>query len=307
MLTPPFPELASAARAVGHTLFIFDGDGPLRRNWPLVRVGDRVIPSIALSATMLADGVKAPDVQQNVPGCPALIAWRGPAQSAAGRPTFESFSFYDLFYSQQQVLEQQKPQIDPATFRDRIVIIGVTAQGLHEVFTTPFGEGSIAGPEVHANIIDAWQQHRALTRAPLWQRVAITIALASIVGLIGYLANAWVTAAAAVALAAAFAWISVLLFARGSWISVTAPGLALVFAYVGDLAWKLVVEGREKRQIKKLFSRYVAKDVYEQLLADPVARGAWRQAPQHDRALLRRARLHHALRKGPARGRRRAS
>jgi adenylate cyclase len=30
-----------------------------------------------------------------------------------------------------------------------------------------------------------------------------------------------------------------------------------------------VIEGREKRQVKKLFSRYVAKDVYDQLLADP--------------------------------------
>jgi adenylate cyclase len=45
--------------------------------------------------------------------------------------------------------------------------------------------------------------------------------------------------------------------------------LALVFAYVGDLAWKYFVEGREKRQIKKLFSRYVSKDVYDQLVANP--------------------------------------
>ena len=45
--------------------------------------------------------------------------------------------------------------------------------------------------------------------------------------------------------------------------------LALVFAFVGDLAWKYVVEGREKRQVKKLFSRYVSKDVYDQLVANP--------------------------------------
>ena len=40
-------------------------------------------------------------------------------------------------------------------------------------------------------------------------------------------------------------------------------------AFVGDLAWKYFVEGREKRQVKKLFSRYVSKDVYEQLVANP--------------------------------------
>ena len=45
--------------------------------------------------------------------------------------------------------------------------------------------------------------------------------------------------------------------------------LALIFAFVGDLAWKYVVEGREKRKVKKLFSRYVSKDVYDQLVANP--------------------------------------
>ena len=58
-------------------------------------------------------------------------------------------------------------------------------------------------------------------------------------------------------------------FARGIWIPVTVPTLAIVFAFVGDLAWKYIVEGREKRQVKKLFSRYVSKDVYDQLVADP--------------------------------------
>ena len=45
--------------------------------------------------------------------------------------------------------------------------------------------------------------------------------------------------------------------------------LTLILAFVGDLAWKYFVEGREKRQVKKLFSRYVSKDVYDQLVANP--------------------------------------
>jgi adenylate cyclase len=38
---------------------------------------------------------------------------------------------------------------------------------------------------------------------------------------------------------------------------------------VGELAWQYFVEGREKRQVKRLFSRFVPRDVYNQLLADP--------------------------------------
>ena len=55
------------------------------------------------------------------------------------------------------------------------------------------------------------------------------------------------------------------------WVSLAVPLLAIGLAFVGDLAWRYFVEGREKRKVKRLFSRYVAKDVYDQLLADPRA------------------------------------
>jgi adenylate cyclase len=47
------------------------------------------------------------------------------------------------------------------------------------------------------------------------------------------------------------------------------PIVAIGLAFVGDLAWEYFVEGREKRQVKRLFSRYVPKNVYDQLMADP--------------------------------------
>ena len=37
-LTPPFPALARAARSIGHSLVVFDADGPLRRVVPFVRI-----------------------------------------------------------------------------------------------------------------------------------------------------------------------------------------------------------------------------------------------------------------------------
>ena len=108
-----------------------------------------------------------------------------------------------------------------------------------------------------------------MTRAPAAVTVGLVIAAVAIVGVAGSYLNAWLTGAVASVFAALLVWQSVALFARGIWIPVTVPALALIFAFVGDLAWKYVVEGREKRQIKKLFSRYVSKDVYDQLVANP--------------------------------------
>ncbi len=269
LLRPPFPALAAASRGIGHTLFILDPDGPVRRIAPVVQVGARTIPSLALATTMAAGAVVNAEARIDHGQCASLVAWRGPAQNVAGHPTFSSYSFYDIFDSQQQILEGRKPDVNPAAFKDRIVVVGGSGAGLKEVFTTSFPAGAIDGPEVHANVIDALLANRSIHRAPGWVTVAMTVAAAVLVGIAGLYLNAWLTGAVAIALGALLAWQSLAFFGRGLWLPVTVPGLALVFAFVGDLAWKYVVEGREKRQVKKLFSRYVSKDVYDQLVADP--------------------------------------
>jgi adenylate cyclase len=63
--------------------------------------------------------------------------------------------------------------------------------------------------------------------------------------------------------------VSIVLFARGLWLPLVPPGLALSVSAIGGLAWQYFVEGREKRQVTQLFSRYVSKDVFEQVLANP--------------------------------------
>ena len=234
-----------------------------------MQVGDRTIPSLSLAAITAAGATAAPAVSVDQGQCAALVPWRGPAENANGLPTFTSYSFYDLFRAQQQVYEGQKPDIDPSLFRDRIVIVGVNADGLHEVFTTPFPAGEINGPEVHANMTDAMLANRSIVRSPAWVTVALTVAGAGVVGVAGRYLGAWLTGAVALAAAALLVWQSLVWFARGFWVPVTAPALAIVFAFVGDLAWKYVVEGREKRKVKKLFSRYVSKDVFDQLVANP--------------------------------------
>ena len=269
-LTPPFPALAAVSKGIGHTLLPLDANGAVRRLPPIVQVGERVFPAMS-AAMVMAAGLKpvlAPRIDETQ-HCNVMIPWRGPAENANGQPTFASFSFYDVFYAEQQMLEGQKPAIDPSQFKNRIVVVGATAEGLNEAFTTSFARGEINGPEVHANMVDALLAHRMLNRAPGWVTTAWVVAAVATVGVAGAFLNAWLTGLVSALFAAMLVWQSLRLFANGTWIAVVVPLFALVLAYVGDLAWKYFVEGREKRQVKKLFSRYVSKDVYDQLVANP--------------------------------------
>jgi adenylate cyclase len=291
----PYAELTDAAAAVGHNWAIYDADGPVRRTAPFVRVGDVGVPSLALATVMLAGGVpreairrehdtlkvgpaSAPLVFAEIPnfyGSPTtaqrmLIRYTGPVLKDAVA-TYRDYSFYDLFYAEQQILAGEKPVVDPAVFRDKIVIVGTTAAGLHDLFTVPFAEGSMPGMQVHANIIDNLLSQRFMRPAGAGWNLAALVACALAVGLAGVSLAVWPALGVAALVALATGWMAVGLFAQGVWVEVAAPLLAVVLAAFGGTAYQYVVEGREKRQVKRTFSRFVSKDVYEQLVAQPEA------------------------------------
>ncbi|HTU99683.1 MAG TPA: CHASE2 domain-containing protein, partial [Luteitalea sp.] len=145
-MSGPFPGLGEAARALGHNIMLEDDDGPVRRVIPFIRREGLYLPSFGIAAAQIALGLPSTSVRLEgdalvlgttrlpapvveVPqfdaqpgpvayGRRSLIRYRGPATLADGRtPTYRAYSFYDLFYSEQQLLEGQKPLIDPATFK----------------------------------------------------------------------------------------------------------------------------------------------------------------------------------------------
>lgn len=295
VLTPPFPELARAARGIGHTFFAADPDGPWRRFVPFVDLDGQTVPSLPVAAALALSGTtpadvrvdvdalqlgraRVPLVRQVVPDYDGpshevrrgLVPFRGPTRRADGTPTFRSYSFYDLFYAEQQMLAGETPAIAPDTFRDRIVVVGVTASGLKDVFTVPFGEGAMPGAEVHANVLDGLLSGRSIAPSTPVAEVGLILAAALAVTLSGAVVTAaWPTALVTAAVGVLVVWGTTQALADGLALPLVAPGLALVLALLADLSWKYLVEGREKRRVKRLFSRYVSRDVYAQLMARP--------------------------------------
>ena len=266
VFVPPFEQLDAAARNVGHTLMRRDEDGPLRRYHPFAKVGEHVVPSLAMAAAMLVAG--RTNLVPAGAACPPLIPYRGPTVGAAKQLTFNDHSFYTLFVAEQQLLAGVAPEVDPGIFKDKIVVVSATASGTYEVQSTPFAQG-ITGGEVHANIIDGLLRGRSITPAPWTTSVVVTVAGAGLVAASGAILGVWPLVAFSLALTTALTWGAVALFRSGTWLPLVMPALAIGLAFVGQLAWEYFVEGREKRQVKRLFSRYVPRDVYEQLMADP--------------------------------------
>jgi adenylate cyclase len=294
LLFPPFEPLAGAASGFGHNLVVLDPDGPLRHAVPFVRAGDRVLPSLGLAVALRAGGIDPERVQaedgairlgdRRLPVTTrrvrtaagdatyqwALINFRGPAllDDLKSRP-YPKYSFFDLLYSNEQLLAGEPPDIDPAVFKDKIVFVGVTAAGLFDVFETPFAGGRMPGIQVHAAVADDVLSNRFLASAGNGVRVASVFFCAVAIGLLAAMVPAWWATAIAVAAVAVLGLAATRLFAAGSWINLSQPVLAAAMALFGGVGYQYFVEGREKRKVKRLFGQYVSKDVFEQLVAHP--------------------------------------
>ncbi len=291
----PYEELARASRALGHNLLIYDADGPLRRVAPFVRVGGWHVPSLPVAAAALVLGVRPESVTvdqgglrlgpRTLPLLPprilpsfygqrrlarrALVSYPGGVFDEKRQvPTFKEYSFNDLFLSEEQIQAGQKPLVDPAVFRNAIVVVGTTAPGLSDLFTVPFA-GRMPGMQVHASVIDGILSSRFLVPAPAWVNLAVLLAAGLLAALAVTILGVWRGLAAAAALAAALVGGSVYEFSHGTWLRLIDPSVGIALAAFSGVAYQYLVEDREKRKVKRLFSRYVSRDVCEQLMADP--------------------------------------
>ena len=179
IIATPYQALAESAAGFGHNLVVLDGDGPLRHTVPFVRSNGVDIPSLGLIGAVRALGLHPASVHvendtlrigdraltlsrrrtRNATGEQtyqwALIDFRGPAllDDLKSRP-YPSYAFFDLLYSEQQILDGQKPNVDPSVFKNKLVFVGITATGLSDAFETPFSRGNMPGMQVHAGVAD---------------------------------------------------------------------------------------------------------------------------------------------------------
>ncbi|HEX6975053.1 MAG TPA: CHASE2 domain-containing protein, partial [Vicinamibacterales bacterium] len=281
LVLAPYDALTRAANEIGHNYLKLDRDGPARRIAPFVINKGRVLPSLGMAAAIAVMKIQPGEVSIAGPSSirirdrtiplidrEMLINYRVPALVHNQRP-FKNYEARTIIASEDQLLGGEKPLVDPAEFKDKIVFIGTSASGLADVFQTPFGKATMPGIQLHASIADSVLSNRFIREAGTASQVATTVVAAIAVGLATVLLPFTAAAFAALAAVGAWTWASLALFRDGLWIALVQPIGAIAVALFGGTAYRYFVEDREKRKMRHLFGRYVAKDVCEQLIANP--------------------------------------
>ncbi len=262
--TQNLPELVSAARGLGYFNFFPDADGIFRHAPLAIRFGDRVTMPLSLAMLQLYWPDRPPAIRFGAAGVDSvrlgplalpveedgqlLIGYRGPGGTLR-------------HISAAAVLAGRVP---PETFRDKLVLVGVTAVGVGDVRAAPF-DAVFPGVEIHATVLDNILRQDFIYR-PRWvgsvhaglADVAVIFALVLVLDLA--LNPLRGRAGALVALSALAAYLagSQLLFTRtGAALSVAYPALAIVLTYLAISVQHYVVVDREKRHTRRVLDLYL--------------------------------------------------
>jgi adenylate cyclase len=263
--------LTDAADASGFFTVTSDRDGVVRRVPLMIRCGQDLFPHLAvLSAWHFLDRpqliVKVPrygvaGIQMGAGFIPTdengqmRINYLGPPK------TFPHYSITDI-------LNGRTPA---GTFTDRIVLVGATAVGTHDLRATPLSP-VFPGVEIHANIIDNILTGRFITK-PHWAKIFDLIAIVFI-GLLPGLYLSRVKAAPGFIITLGLFAVHILatrwLFVHLSlWLNMIYPLLSLTISYSFITVFRYTTVERERRRIKGTFRQYVAPLVIEEMLKNP--------------------------------------
>jgi adenylate cyclase len=274
--------LALDEAGAGHGVFSVSSsfiDG-IVRDVPMVLIADgKRHPSLSLETLRISQGARSIQIQVD----PAIGIKELRMRPRGSRdyyvvPTDERgrIKVYYTPYSEYRrnyvsFVDVLNGTLDPARIKDKLVLIGTSAQGLRDIRATPL-DAVVPGVEVHANILENVIFNTALTRtlqAQTYEIIAFVVAGLLII-IITPMVNARVGAVTFMVIAGALAWWSWNAFDQHRELYDPVFPIVVAFLFYSFLTYaSFIREESQRKQIRGAFSQYLAPAVVEQLARDP--------------------------------------
>ncbi len=155
------------------------------------------------------------------------------------------------------------------TFKDKIVVVGSTAQGAHDMRNTPF-DSAQPGLEVHATVIENIINQDFIKKTmtvPEYDYLAV-IVLGLIIAFIIPRAGAVAGLASTALVITLYTYLCMWLFSNyGLWVNMVYPIIGVILLYASLTTWHFLVEEKNKRFLHSTFSSYLSPELIDDMVA----------------------------------------
>ncbi len=246
----PLPQFTANAAGVGHINVVSDSDGSVRRVPMAIAYGDQMFPSYPLELLRVYLGLDSKDLQLAKNERVILgkieapldqtglmnVTYRGPEK------TFFFYSFFDVL----------NDKVNGDRFKDRIVLLGPTAQGLDTRWVTPAGR-NFNSAELTANVIENLLNKKFLTR-PTWARGAEFLLIVLVGIFVSFMLPQLKAGMGAIVSAAVLVVLLItgmyLFVSQSQWLKVTYPSVLLAAGYTIIVTKRFLTTEKRKELVE---------------------------------------------------------
>jgi adenylate cyclase len=268
----PLPEFQEAARTLAVTNFESDPDGIARRVPLVYQFNKQFIPYFGLANYMVDKNIPLSQLSDVVKDIPVsndgyfLIYWYGRGGTEG---VFRNYPIATVVNSALKYRAGVAPLLSPSLFKNKEVIIGGTAPGLLDMRSTPFTSlEAYPGMEIHATMLSNLLNEHYLRELPRWLAYSLIVLLSLLSAVIFFrirrLSAAIVTF---LVIVAAFVGLTFLLFYNEKlWLPMVTPSIALISTFAFSAFFSYATEGRQRRELRRAFNRYLSPAVVSQIV-----------------------------------------
>ncbi len=281
LLLPTYPSaktpirvLAESSAGMGNVELPPDSDGIYRRLPLVFRQGDRWIPNLGLAAVLYLER----------PGS-LVLEGNGLRLGTKTAPLDRQGNFLLNFYgeggeyprySASKILQSfvalqsgGKPIYKPEVFKDKIVFVGFTAPGLFDLKPTPVSS-VYPGVAVHATLAANLLQQDFRTRIQSPLALTLAAGAAIITGVtVMLLVKIWQLGLLTLSCVLGLGLFVGISFRQNLWVDGVLLTTNLGLSFALSTAFSYATEGRQRRQIKRMFSHYMSDLLIQDLINNP--------------------------------------
>ncbi len=179
------------------------------------------------------------------------------------RATFNNISFLDAYNNQFGVF-------DPANFKDKIVLIGLTAATNEDLYFTPVDPVQrMSGVEIQANAIQTILEQKFLRNMTTAEVLILLFLLSFGSAFVFMFTRIRWSVLYLIVVPTAYALLAPVAFDRGLIFDLVHPYLAMLLVFIAAYMYRYLTEFKEKLLLRGAFSKYVNPKLVEQIVEHP--------------------------------------
>ncbi len=245
-VTLPLPELMESSKGVGFVNILVEPDGKVRKMPILLEHEGKTYASLDALAAAAYLGKDVPEL--NIPTDRDGMMW---LNYACRFQKFKRISFSDIAYSFDQIQKGEKPKIDLIILKDKLILIGITATGAEDFWSTSVSP-LYPGIGIRAASVNTILQRDFLHRIGRFANFIILLLLGISLGVVVPKRNPFGGLLYFVILTAGLILLAVILFNLFNlWMALSTPLILISVAYLSITLNQFIIARFEKGLIEQ--------------------------------------------------------